>query len=141
MAIGTAGAQQLLGGAERRDVIAGIERARVKCIGVASLAHKRLPDRKHAGLVAAVGIVTGRAIFAYRLMLPQERPALLGVAGGAGSDHVGLRHQGATIGAMGVVTTGAVHQAFHHRVMAAAIELALFFLVTVEAQSGVRFRQ
>ena len=66
--------------ARGRDLRAVVDRRRMPAADVAALAeHRQLRDQ-HALVVRAVRIVAGRAVLAAGGVIPQERPALLGVA-------------------------------------------------------------
>ena len=66
--------------AARRELRAVVDRGWVPRRDVAPLAeHRRFGD-EHAVVVRAVRVVAGRAVLGDRRVLPQERPALLGVA-------------------------------------------------------------
>ena len=130
MAVGTRRPHHGLAGKGRVDVVTAVEKTGMKGLGVAALAKKRLSHRQHPVLSGAVGIMTGSAVLADRLMFPEKRPAFFGMAGRAGLiDGAAGQHPGGRR-AVGVMAIIAGHQAFSYRVVAAPIKLRSLFEMT-----------
>ena len=122
-------AQELLGGTTRRETRAAVECGRVIGLAVALLAQERLPDLQHAGLVGAVRVMAIGAVFRYRLMFPQERTALVGVALIAGLIDRMFLQVGGRRRAMRVMAVGADHLALPDRVVRDLVAVRSLILV------------
>lgn len=97
---------------------------------VARLAEKRRPQFKQRRLRGAMWIVTVGTVLGDRLMLPEKRPAVFGMTGGAGLiDGVfnQLRRGGGTVRRM---ARGAGHRAFTQRMMRRLQGIAVLSLMT-----------
>src|SRR5580765_4376191 len=88
-------------------------------------------------MVRAMRVMAIEAVLAHRLVLPEKRPSLFGVALVAlvvhrrRIDHLGLRR------VVRVVAAGALHLAFAHRVMRGTLVFRANLLVAGEARLGV----
>ncbi|MDB6032516.1 MAG: hypothetical protein JWM16_2854 [Verrucomicrobiales bacterium] len=95
---------------------------------------------KHLGVDGAMGRMANRAAFAQRLMLVNERPALLAMALAASlvlarhGQPVGRLHD---IHPMGIVALHTIHFAFRQRVMLWQIELGMRFHVATETSRRI----
>lgn len=137
MAIGAGRAQDCLSRTQGRNVVATVEKTRMIGLGMTTLAQEWLSYRQHPLLGRAMGIVTGRAVLACRLVFPEERPALLAMACGAGFHHRVAYEHAYRVGTVGIMAVIARHQPLLHGMMAATAELGALFEVAGQAQAGV----
>lgn len=100
---------------------------------VALLAKVWRPHLEKIGNGRAVRVMTERAVLLYRLVVPEERPALLHVAGVAGFVNAVSDHQRRRYRAVRVMTVGANDFAFQNRMTVRTDDLDALFFVAGEA--------
>jgi len=120
------------------DLVTGIGHAGMARRGVALLTQQRRPAREKGWMVASVGLVAECAIFRHRSVLPQKRPALLGVTGKAGFIDRGLAQEILVIAIVWIVAAGAGHVSETERVTAGFQAIAAAFLVAAETHFLLR---
>ena len=108
---------------------------------MALLAQQRRLDLQHLLVVRAVGVVAVQAVLAHRRVLPQERAALLGVAGVAVLVDRGLQQHLVVGRAVRVVAARALQLALAHRHVAGAEQLGLLLQVAARAQDHLRLAE
>src|SRR6266568_5348549 len=119
------------------DLRGVIHRRRMPRGDVAALTEHRQLGDKQAIVVRPVRVVAGRAVLAYRRVLPQERSAFLGMAARAGFVHARARpEQPDILRSVYVVARHADHLAFAHRHVTGAIQL--LHLVPMTGGAGVQ---
>ena len=111
---------------------------RVAARDVARVANPRHANLQKLRIAAAVRIVAVCAILHHRGMLPQERPAALGVAVKTVLVHRRLEELCWIRAAMRVVTTGAGYLSLSIRHVRGALELCSPHLMTLEAEFRLR---
>src|SRR5436190_3914462 len=130
----------------RRALSAGQPRRGNRCerrmtgLGVTTLAEHRATRLEHAGMNRTVGRMTGCAVFGDRRVLPQERPALVGVTRVARVIRGRLCQQRVIRAAMDVVTPGAGHLAGIDRMGKRTMLIHACDLVTRAADFRLRRR-
>ena len=116
----------------------GIRGTRVAGCLVALLAEERLLDLQHLLVDGAVGVVTVEAVLTDGSVLPEERPALLGVARVAVLVDRGLQDHLVVGRAVRVVAARALELALAQRHVARPEELGLLLQVAARAQIHLR---
>ena len=118
--------------------LGGVGRAGVARGLVALLAQQRRLHLQHLLVDRAVGVVAVEAVLAHRRVLPQERAALLGVAGVAVLVDRGLQQHPLVGRAVRVVAARALQLALAQRHVARAHQLGLLLQVAARAQLHLR---
>jgi hypothetical protein len=134
----TGSSQQLLRRADRRDVIATVQSARMVGILMTTLAQERCAQRQQAIYYRTMRIMAIGTAIADRLVLPQKRTALFRVATRARVIDSVAEQQMFSHRAMRVMAIAARHESFVERVMRSQLQLRALFLMTADTHGYLR---